>query len=220
MKEGQGGQARSPSRMCRGLFARATTPPQPALASARALVHAALPMDGKPNIVLLGFMGTGKTSVGRALAQRLRMTFADMDALIEEREGKSISRIFAEDGEPHFRALERALVSELAAGTGRVIGAGGGVVLNPDNVRDFERTGLAVCLSATPEEILRRVRDDAARPLLAGGDKLASIVRILEQRRQHYAAIRRRIDTTGLTVPQVVERILAMYGAYRDATAA
>lgn len=177
-------------------------------------------MDGKPNIVLLGFMGTGKTSVGRALAQRLRMTFADMDALIEEREGKSISRIFAEDGEPHFRALERALVSELAAGTGRVIGAGGGVVLNPDNVRDFERTGLAVCLSATPEEILRRVRDDAARPLLAGGDKLASIVRILEQRRQHYAAIRRRIDTTGLTVAQVVERILAMYGAYRDATAA
>ncbi len=109
------------------------------------------------NIVLVGFMGTGKTSVGLSLAERLDLTFLDMDDIIVEREGRSIPEIFDKDGEEYFRALERAIVRELAGKDGLVVATGGGVVLNRDNVDDFERTGLLVCLSASPEVILARV---------------------------------------------------------------
>ena len=168
-------------------------------------------MQPKPNVILLGFMGTGKTCVGKALAARLDMEFVDMDAIIEERAGKPITRIFAEEGEAHFRGLERSLVQELSGESGRVIGAGGGVVLNDDNVRDYERTGLVVCLAATPEEILQRVEQDTTRPLLAGEDKLEKIVSILGARKHLYDAIPHGVDTTGLTVEQVAAQILAMY---------
>jgi len=139
------------------------------------------------------------------------MTFLDMDDVIVERAGKSIPRIFAEDGEPHFRETERALVRELAARDGLVIGTGGGIVLNPDNIPDFSGSGLVVCLSATPETILERVADDTNRPLLEGDDKMARITGILEARRDLYAAIENQVDTTGLTVDEVVARILDLH---------
>ena len=120
-------------------------------------------------------MGTGKTSVGKLLAGKLGMSFVDMDDVIEKQEGKSISRIFAEDGEPHFRSLERKLVRELSLKKGLVIGAGGGVVLNHYNIKDFSSTGLVVCLTAEPETILERVAKDTNRPLLAEGNQLEKI---------------------------------------------
>lgn len=161
------------------------------------------------NIILVGFMGTGKSAVGRLLAEKMRRQFVDMDALIEERAGKPISRIFAEEDEARFRQMERGLVIELAGRSGLVIAAGGGVVLNPDNIRDFSRTGQVVCLAATPEEILRRVKDAARRPLLAkSADKLAEIRRLLQVRQPRYDAIPHRIDTTGKTVAEVAEDIL------------
>lgn len=164
--------------------------------------------DGtRKNIVLLGFMGTGKTTVGTILAERLRMTFVDMDRVIEEKTGKTVSRIFAEDGEPHFRVLERDLVKELSAKRGLVIGAGGGVVLNADNVTDFDRSGLVVCLTAEPAAILRRTSGDGSRPLLEGGEKADKILRLLESRRSLYAAIPRRVDTSGLTPAEVAGKI-------------
>jgi shikimate kinase len=162
------------------------------------------------NIVLFGFMGTGKTSVGRKLASSLGMKFIDMDQIIEEREKRSIKDIFAADGEPYFRKLERALVEELAQRRGLVIGTGGGVVLNADNVRDFAATGLCVCLSAAPEVILKRLEKDGSRPLLAEGDKLQKIKGILESRRQLYAKVPVQVDTTGLSVDEVVQRITAI----------
>lgn len=158
-------------------------------------------------------MGTGKTTVGRLLADRLGMTFLDMDAVIEEREGKPITRIFAEDGEPRFREIERALVRELAARNGLVIGTGGGIVLDHANIDDFERTGLVVCLSAQPQVILDRVMHDTTRPLLAGDDKLGKITGILEQRRVLYEAISHQVDTSALDTEQVVEAILMLYHA-------
>lgn len=170
-------------------------------------------MKTDSNIVLVGFMGTGKTAVGKRLAERLNMTFLDMDDIIEERAGKSIPRIFAEDGEPHFRALERALVRELSEKTGLVIGAGGGVVLNPDNISDYSRTGLVVCLSATPEVILDRVAGDTARPLLAGDDKIKKIRNLLEFRRKFYDAIPCQIDTAELSIEQVADKVIAHYNA-------
>jgi len=165
----------------------------------------------KQNIVLMGFMGTGKTTVGRMLAKQLGLAFLDMDLVIEERAGKSITRIFAEDGEPRFRSLERALVQELACQTGRVIACGGGVVLNADNVRDFAASGLVVCLTATPEVIFERTAKERHRPLLEEQNRLQRIADLLARRRALYAAIPHQIDTVALAPEQIVERIAALY---------
>jgi shikimate kinase len=165
------------------------------------------------NIVLVGFMGTGKTAVGRRLAGRLGLKYLDMDETIEERQGRSISAIFAEDGEPRFRELERELARELAVRSGLVIATGGGIVLNPENIADFERTGLVVCLRASPETILRRVGHKTHRPLLQGEDKMKRITDILTRRAALYDAIAHQVDTDGLTVGEVTERIAALYRA-------
>jgi shikimate kinase len=159
------------------------------------------------NIVLVGFMGAGKTTVGKRLAAKLGRTFVDMDQRIEEREGRSIAQIFAGDGEAYFRAAERDMVKALASQTGLVIAAGGGVVLDPDNLADFNRSGWVVCLAARPEVILRRVADEEQRPLLAG-QKEARIREILEARRKLYEAIRNRIDTSEMGIDEVVEQVL------------
>ena len=124
----------------------------------------------KFNVILVGFMGTGKSATGLVLASRMKYRLVDMDAVIERRAGKKISKIFAEDGEAEFRQYERVLVQELAGRRGLVVAAGGGVVLNPDNLRDFSRTGVVVCLKASKDAILRRVRGHSHRPLLEDGD--------------------------------------------------
>jgi shikimate kinase len=167
-------------------------------------------MRSRPNIVLMGFMGTGKTRVGRILAERRGMRFVDMDDLIVERKGRSIPDIFAVDGEAHFRGIERLLVRELAAGAGYVIATGGGIVLNPDNVADFARSGLVVCLSATPEAILARVEHDTNRPLLTGPDKMERIRNLLSARMPRYRAIPNQVDTTGLTPDEVADAVLRL----------
>jgi shikimate kinase len=167
----------------------------------------------KRNIVLVGFMGTGKTTAGRQLAQRLGLEFVDMDKVIEERQGRVIATIFAEQGEPHFRALERALVRELAARDGLVVATGGGVVLDPGNVTDFSRSGLVVCLQASPGTVMKRVSGETHRPLLEGDEKARRIVKLLSDRRLLYGAIPHQIDTDALTPDQVVERIIRLYQA-------
>lgn len=168
-------------------------------------------MHTTSNIVLMGFMGTGKTSVGKRLAAALNLELVDMDHVIEQRAGKPITRIFAEEGEPHFRTLERALVQELSARSGLVIACGGGVVLNPDNVRDYSRSGLVVCLTATPEVIFERTAKDRNRPLLEQQDRFKRIVDLLEKRKSLYAAIPHQIDTNHQTPAQVAETILTLY---------
>ncbi len=154
-------------------------------------------------------MGTGKTTVGRILAKRLEMEFLDMDNIIEERQGKAISNIFAEEGEPYFRSLERELTKELSQKKGLIIGSGGGIVLNPDNVKDFSRTGMVICLSADPMKILERVEMEAHRPLLEG-DKKQKILRILESRCELYGAIPLQVNTTELSPTTVADRIVEM----------
>lgn len=169
-------------------------------------------MNKHPNIVLVGFMGTGKSSAGRLVAERLGMTFLDMDDEIVRREGRSIPDIFRDRGEPAFRALERALVVELAGQTGYVVSTGGGIVLNPDNIRDFSRTGRVFCLRATPEAILKRVEHDTNRPLLQGGDKLAKISELLGKRQALYDAIPDQVDTDGHKPADTAAAILARLG--------
>lgn len=168
------------------------------------------------NIVLVGFMGTGKTSVGKRLASELDMEFVDMDHVIEARAGKPISRIFAEDGEPRFRRMERELTVELSGRNGLVIGCGGGVVLNPDNVRDYQRTGLLVCLTASPETIHQRTARAHHRPLLEEKDRFQRIVDLLEKRKALYEAIPHRIDTEHLSPNEVAAAIIRLYRGHAE----
>jgi len=168
-------------------------------------------MTTKTNIVLIGFMGTGKTTVGKFLANRLKLTFTDMDDCIVERAGKSIPAIFADDGEPAFRKLERQVVVDLSARRSLVIATGGGVVLNPDNIRDLGATGLLVALTASPDVILERLRHDSGRPLLSAGDKGEKIRTLLAARQHLYDAIPEKIDTDLLTRETVAKRIMDLY---------
>jgi shikimate kinase / 3-dehydroquinate synthase len=161
------------------------------------------------NLVLTGFMGTGKTAAGRAIAARLGRPFVDMDAEIEARAGRSIAAIFASQGEAAFRRLEAGLCRELAARQGLVIATGGGALLNADSREILAASGPVVCLQAAPGEMLRRLEGSAARPLLAGGAAEA-IPRLLAQRGAAYAAIPLQVDTTGLSVDDAAGRILAL----------
>lgn len=164
----------------------------------------------KRNIVLVGFMGAGKTTVGKLISEQTGMPLVDMDALIELRAGKPITDIFAQDGEPHFRALEREITRELSARDGQVISTGGGVVLNSDNIADYEKTGLVVCLLASATEILNRVQHDNTRPLLAG-DKQEKILQLLDTRKPLYEAIPHKIYTDGIEPEAIAAKIIALY---------
>jgi shikimate kinase/3-dehydroquinate synthase len=162
------------------------------------------------NIVITGFMGTGKSAVGREVAGRLGWQFLDMDDVIVLRVGKPIPRIFAEYGERAFRTLESQVCADLGARDGLVIATGGGALVNADNRRTMMRGGIVVCLTADPEEILRRVGDDDNRPLLDVPDPRARIVELLDARRAAYQSIPWQIETTGLSVEQVAERVVAL----------
>jgi len=161
------------------------------------------------NVVLTGFMGSGKSSLGREVAHRLGRPFVDMDALIEEREGAPIPEIFAQRGEPYFRKVEKDLCRELATKRGLVIATGGGTLLPIENRRLMEEGGWVICLAADVEEVLERIPKDGSRPLLKG-DYRAEVEALLAERRQAYAQMAIQIDTTGLTIAQVAELIVAL----------
>jgi shikimate kinase len=161
-------------------------------------------------------MGTRKSSAGRLIARRLDKHFVDMDDLIESRVGKSISRIFAEEGEPYFRDVERSVVQDLSGCDNQVVATGGGVVLNPDNLRDFARNGVLICLQADPSTILKRVAAQTHRPLLENGEKAARIMHLLESRRTYYEAVPHQINTSTLSLEEVVEKIMELYSTHRN----
>lgn len=162
------------------------------------------------NIILFGFMGTGKTAVARRLGERLARPVIEMDDLIEKREGMPISRIFAERGEEYFRKRERELVRKLALARGNIIATGGGVVLDPANIRDLAREGRAVCLTARLEVILARVAGESHRPLLECADRREAIEKLLKSRRSCYELVPQQIDTSSLNPEEVADRILLL----------
>ncbi len=166
------------------------------------------------NLVLTGFMGTGKTTIGREVARRLDRPFLDMDAEIEARASKSIPRIFAEDGEAAFRQLEVALCQELSKRRGLIIATGGGALVDPNNRARMMKTGTVVCLTCDVGEILRRLDggDDSDRPLLEVADPRAEIERLLGLRYEAYAEIPWQIDTTQLSIEGVAERVIDISG--------
>jgi shikimate kinase len=165
------------------------------------------------NIVLVGFMGTGKTVVGTQLADMLHMTFTDTDDIIEEDSGMSISRIFSEMGEEHFRDLESEAVEKVSKLTRHVIATGGGAVIRERNLQNLRSTGMLFCLDATPEVILQRTSQYTHRPLLQVEDPIGQIRRMLRMREPFYSLADHRIDTSQLTVNQVADKIADLFRA-------
>jgi shikimate kinase len=159
------------------------------------------------NIYLVGFMGTGKTAVGKELAKKKKWQFLDLDDLIELREKMTIADIFAQKGEPYFRRLEKMVLKDVAKEKKFVIACGGGIVIDKDNINTMKGSGKVICLAATPEAIWKRVRDFKHRPLLNVADPQKRIELLLKLRAPYYAQADRTIDTSKLSIEKVVEKI-------------
>jgi len=155
-------------------------------------------------------MGTGKSEVGKHVAKQLGRKFIDTDDLIEREEGMPIAQIFSQKGEPYFRELEKQMVIRVCAEGNAVIATGGGTIMNEENANRLKASGTVICLTATPEIILKRVRRDATRPLLQGGEPLTKIQTLLAARAETYARADVTIDTSRLNVNEVVQAVLTV----------
>jgi shikimate kinase len=166
----------------------------------------------KPNIILTGFMATGKTTVGKLLADQLGYEFVDTDELIAERSGQSIAEIFREKGEAVFREMEAAVASELGDKQGLVIATGGRLMLNQANAAALSIRGRVFCLVATPDEILVRVSNDkqVKRPLLEAADPMQRIIELMRERHQDYSHFS-RIVTSGKTPEEVTQELIVFF---------
>ena len=160
------------------------------------------------NIYLVGFMGTGKTSVGRELAKKKKCCFADLDELIELKEGRSISDIFSKKCEPYFRRAEKSVLAQVSRERNFVVACGGGVVINRENIDRMKESGVIVCLKATPAAILKRTAKAANRPLLNTPDPKVAIAHLLKLRAPYYALADKFVDTSKLSVKDVVARVV------------
>jgi shikimate kinase len=159
------------------------------------------------NIYLVGFMGTGKTSVGRLLAEKKVWNFVDLDELIELKEQCRIVDIFAKEGEPYFRKIEKKTLKEVATQKGFVVACGGGIVLDKDNIKLMKKTGNLICLDASTDKILKRVAASSHRPLLNVGDQKKRITLLKKMRQPYYMQADKVIDTSRLSVKQVADEI-------------
>ena len=165
----------------------------------------------RKNIVLVGFMGTGKTSVGVRLAETLKMQFVDTDNLIEKDNGMSISDMFSKMGEDYFRDRESSIIEKVSKLDGQVIATGGGAVKRGENVNNLKANGIMFCLHADPEVILQRTSGYEHRPLLQVEDPISRIQEMLKEREPFYAKADYRIDTSDLNIGQIVNRIANIY---------
>ncbi len=159
------------------------------------------------NIYLVGFMGTGKTVVGRELSRKNKLRFVDLDELIELKEGRNIPDIFSKKGESYFRRLEKRVLKEVSRENKFVVSCGGGIVIDEENIRTMRETGLIVCLKATPSVILRRTRGVGCRPLLDVNNPKERIELLLKLRAPYYAKAHKTINTSRLSIPQVVKEV-------------
>jgi shikimate kinase len=161
------------------------------------------------NVALYGFMGVGKSAVGRMLAEKLGLSFVDLDEEIVNRTGRSIESIFQEDGEERFREIERSVTEEYSALEGQVIACGGGTVIDPENLENLRRSSRMVLLTAEPEVILERVEaEEDMRPLLNVDDKLGKIRSLLTKRWPSYIEAADIIIDTSEYTPHVVVSII------------
>jgi shikimate kinase len=153
-------------------------------------------------------MAVGKSAVGRALAKRLKLRFVDLDRVIEKSEQMKVKDIFSRKGEAYFRRLEKQTLAQVLEQENQIIATGGGVVMDEDNVKLLRERSLLVCLTASAEVLLKRAGPGAKRPLLKGGDRRERIEELLKQREKNYAQAHAAIDTSDLTIGEIVEKIV------------
>jgi len=163
------------------------------------------------NIVLLGFMGTGKTAIGKRVAEKLEMEYLDIDNLIELEAKIPISEIFSLFGEEHFRDLESKIAKTVSKYENKVIATGGGIVLRKENMDNLRQGGVLICLTARPEVILERTQKEHHRPLLEVDYPLVTIKELLAYRAPFYAQADYSLDTSDLTIEQVAEKVIALF---------
>ena len=159
------------------------------------------------NIILTGFMGVGKTSVGTRLAEDLGYTFVDTDELIEADQKITITDIFSTFGEPYFRDVEAKIIGEVTERERQVVSTGGGAVIRDENRAAFKKAGFVVCLTARPDVIFERIKHETHRPLLRTPDPLAKIRELLEGRARFYGQADITIDTSEKSVDSVISEI-------------
>lgn len=171
----------------------------------------------RTNIILTGFMGCGKTTVGRLLAQELNYDFTDTDQLIEERFKMTVQEIFATKGEKAFREMESEIAHELGRQEGRVISTGGGMMLNAHNVAALCGNGYVFCLVATPEEIFKRISSDGKnnRPLLDTSKPLERISQLIKERQKGYRQFT-QINTSGKNPQEITQGLIAIFQSLQN----
>lgn len=170
----------------------------------------------KEHIFMIGFMGAGKTSTSRSLSRKLNVKEIDTDAMIVEKEGCSIPEIFEKKGEEYFRSVETSIIDDIADMEPCIVSCGGGMVMREENVRKMKQIGKIVLLTATPETIYSRVKDNTNRPLLNGNMNIPYISKLMEERRPKYEkAADEIVATDGITTSQVADKILAIYEEIR-----
>lgn len=171
----------------------------------------------RSHVLLVGFMGSGKSTVGKILAQRLGMSFVDLDSFIEQSSGSSISSIFADSGEDGFRNLETAALRTVCDGAPAVIACGGGVVVRPENHSTLRACGTVVFLRVSVGEALARIGDVSSRPLLAGPGGALAATALLDARAALYASVADiEIDTATLTPEQVADAVVTRLEATHE----
>ncbi|TVR53915.1 MAG: shikimate kinase [Puniceicoccaceae bacterium] len=165
----------------------------------------------QPNLYLIGFMGTGKTTVGRLVAKRQKMTFLDSDHQIERAAGRTIPEIFEKEGETRFRELEVAFIEEGHPAAGCVVACGGGLAVQPGNLERLRRRGVVVCLEASPEVILQRTSGNTNRPLLRVADPMERIRELLAERAAFYRQAGTQVLTDKRRLPEIVRHVSRIY---------
>ncbi|MDR3048277.1 MAG: shikimate kinase [Elusimicrobiota bacterium] len=160
------------------------------------------------NIILTGFMGTGKTTIGKILSQIMSMRFCDVDSLIEKEQAMPIREIFSKFGEQAFRRIESETIEKIAQVDNTIISCGGGAVLNLKNIENLRRNGKIVNLYAEPDTIYSRVKGDLNRPVLKGSDpSIEEIKVLLENRSKFYANCDISIDTSKISPQEAADKI-------------
>ncbi|MGB3399843.1 MAG: shikimate kinase [Candidatus Deferrimicrobiaceae bacterium] len=160
--------------------------------------------------VLVGFMGAGKSSVGKVLARRLGAEFLDVDERIEDDAGKTVEEIFATEGEQAFRGRERMAIRDAVSVPGRVIATGGGSFLDDDNRKRLRAYAPVVLLDISPATALARLAGDTLRPLLSGEDREKAVTELMERRRPAYRKADFRVSTENLTAARVAEKVFLL----------
>ncbi|MCS7215593.1 MAG: shikimate kinase [Thermodesulfovibrio sp.] len=168
-------------------------------------------MIKRPNIILIGFMGTGKSTVGKLVSEKLRYIFIDIDELIEKTVGMKISEIFKRFGEARFRDIETEMIKLLIKKRGQVISTGGGVVLREENMLNLKKSGILFCLKANENTIFERIKNCKNRPLIQVENPQERIKKLMDERRPFYEQADFVIDTNGLSPEEVAITIIKKY---------